>query len=187
LAGPSPSLLERVRLRSAGGLGGVGVLSSPLPLPAVDRAPTRLRAGVRRTGLRDSVSSSDAPAPLDATREGSGARSGVDSGAESVTGAEFVSGAESAVSAAVRRVGVRRRVVVREPAVREVDREVDVLRRVVLRPFPLSAVAGSSVASGSGVTVRPELEEPRVVRVRRVGVLLVVDALRRRSDHSPVK
>jgi len=78
-------------------------------------------------------------------------------------------------------------VVVREPAVREVDREVDVLRRVVLRPFPLPAAVDSSVASGSSVAVRPELEETRVVRVRRVDGLLVVAALRRRSDHNPVK
>ena len=115
----------------------------------------------------------------------SGPRLGAFVGAES---SEAVAAAESADSEAVRRLTVRRRVVVRDPDVREVDLEADARSRVGLRPLPLSVVAVSSATSGSTAETLLALAlllELRVVRVRRVVGADV--ALRRRSDHNPVK
>ncbi len=171
-------------------------LSPPLLPPLVERAPTRLRAGVRRTGVLDPESRSEDPSPFEAVGAGSGALSGAGVDVTAVSGAEFES---ETVEDAVRRVGVRRRVVVREPVVREpevrdVDREAAGLRRVVVLR-PLSSVVDSSATSGSGVVALEltglELDEERVVRVRRAGaeleLLEPVVARRLRSDQSPVK
>jgi hypothetical protein len=174
------------------------VLDDPLSSPLPDaRTPTRRRVGVRRTGVLGPAPPSEEPGPFDVVRDGSG----VLSGAVSLTGLLSEFAAVSGESVEVRRVGVRRRGVDRDPAVRVEDREVVVLRRVVRRPLsvPLSGMVDSTATSGSGaVTATADLREAgalrllgplRGVRVRReeaaVGSSAVV--LRLLSDQRPVK